>query len=157
MTRIQKVLVGAVGLGIVLGIVVGGATVWLSRRAGRTFMKSAHAAHEQGRLEGARLDESACIAAAFQRLRADPSMTFAASLRENQRLVGCLEASRLSDDACEGVPSMASPVKVGVWAGAHCQAIGLPGVYCHNLLMRLAEHCSSPKRAERPPIPAGGA
>ena len=157
MTRIQKVLVGVITLGIALGIVVGGATLWLGRRAGRAFMKSAHAAHEQGRLEGARLDESACLAAAFQRLRADPSMTFAESLRDNQRLVGCLEASRLSDRACQGVPSIATPAKVGLWAGEHCQAIGLPGVYCHNVLMRLAEHCSSPRRAERPPIPAGGA
>jgi hypothetical protein len=156
-TRIQKVLFGVIGLGIALGIVAGGTTMWIGRRTGRAFMKSVHAAHEQGRLEGARLDESACLAAAFQRLRADPSMTFAASLRDNQRLVGCLEASRLSEHACQGVPSMATPLRVGVWAGEHCQAIGLPGVYCHNVLMRLAEHCSSPKRAARPPIPAGGA
>ena len=131
--------------------------MWLGRRAGRAFMDSARAAREQGRLEGARLDESACLAAAFERLRADPSMTFAASLRDNQRLVGCLEASQLSDNVCQGVPSMASPTKVGLWAGEHCQAIGLPGVYCHNVLMRLAEHCSSPKRAERLPTSAGGA
>ncbi len=157
MTRIGKVLVGVVAVGIALGLLVGGVTLWLGRKAGRAFMQSADAARSRGRREGAGLDESACLAAALDRIRADPSMTFADSLRDNGRLVGCLETSRRSVAVCQAVPSIDSPAQVGLWAGARCNAIGLSGVYCHNVLMRLAEHCSSPKRAKGNATPAGGA
>ncbi len=155
MTRLQKVLLSVLASGIVLGIFVVGATLWLGRKVGHTFMESVGVAQSRGRREGALIDESACLVAALERIRANPSMSFPDSLRNNQRFVGCLQASRRSPDVCHDVPPMDAPFKVGLWAGQRCNDIGLSGPYCTSLLTRLAEHCSSAKRSQGPSTSPG--
>jgi len=154
---LPKVLLG-VGAGVVLlGLTAAGSAWWLWHRFGPGFLESAKAAQQQGAREGAALDEAACVSAALDRLRANPTMSFGASVRENQRLMACLETSRLSENLSRGVPPIDASIKVGLWASERCNALGLGGPYCGALLQRVAEYCSSPERRKKEALHRGGA
>ena len=156
MQRITKVLIGVVGFGALLGTLAAGGVLWLFHSVGPAIVDSAKTALLQGARDGAGLDDSACVAASIDRLRADRRNGTPSFLRENLWTHGCLETSSLNDDLCRGVPPASSTVQVSLWATGRCNALGLRGHECNMLLQQVAEYCSSPERQKKSARRAGG-
>ena len=156
MQRITKVLVGVVAFGVLAGALSAAGVLWLLRRVGPALRASAKTVHSQGARDGAGRDDSACVAASLDRLRAGTANGAANVFRENLWLTGCLETSRLDDDLCRAVPPASAPLQVGLWAAGRCNALGIGGHECGTILQRVAEYCSSPERRRKAARRGGG-
>jgi len=152
MQRITKVLIGVVAFGVLLGTLTAAGVLWLFRSVGPALRDSAKTVHSQGTRDGAGLNDSACVAASLDRLRAGTANVF----RENLWLTGCLETSRLDDDLCRAVPPASATLQVSLWAAGRCNALGIGGHECGTFMQRVAEYCSSPERQKKEARRGGG-
>ena len=150
-TKTLLIIVAAL-LGIAL-LITGGAWYWWSRNSS-DFLDAGTVAITEGDKVGRGLDESGCMAAAFERHKADGSRGISTAVRNSLWLMACLDASKVKDKFCDGIPAQDKLLAVGTWAGMTCVRQGFPDPYCGTLLGVVPKYCSSAQRVEK--LKAGG-
>lgn len=140
---------------IVLGLaamVTGGAWYWW-RQNSADLLESGSVAMDGGHKHGSATDEAGCIAAMVERHKADGSKQLGASVRNSLWLTACLEASKVNEKFCDGVPHGDSIIATGTWAATSCVQHGFSDPYCGNLFSAVPKYCSSPSRANKRKMP----
>ena len=153
MKTLPKVLLGLGGCALLAVFVAAGGVWWFWDRYGTTIVEGGRVAIEEGKKEGADLDEAGCLAVAVERHRAEGKADLASSIRNTVRLRGCLETSRLTDDFCQEAPTEHEVVRAAMWVSGRCTSLGFTDPYCSSLFQRIPEYCASPERrakVERP-------
>lgn len=133
--------------------------IWWAVASG-DLKTAARDAANSGFAVGLTMDENACIAASFERLKDPPRQSPTAAMIEGYWAAGCLENAKVSERFCEGVPATSSPVTIGQWARGYCGQRGVKNPYCGAALSLVPQHCASDDRAQKlkapvKPAPAG--
>ena len=150
-TKILLIMIVAV-LSVAL-LIGGGAWYWWSRNSAE-FLDAGIVASTEGQNSGRSLNEGGCMAAAFERHKAEGSQRIGAAVRNSVWLTSCLESSKVKDKFCDGVPAADNLIGVGTWAGASCVRQGFADPYCGTLFGIVPKYCASAQRAQK--LKAGG-
>ncbi len=144
--KIALIVTGCVVLALAISAAV---SVWLWRIYSPDLIDGAKNANKLGAQEGKELAEAQCLERALQRHRLPENLGIVASLKNNLRLRGCFDASRISAEFCTDVPAAGSIVDAGLWGAKRCAQEGFFDSYCGNLFQQVDQYCNSKQRENK--------
>lgn len=149
MSRTAQVFAILIGGGVLLLVLAAGGAWWWWKTHSAELIESAKTIVQEGRAEGARLDESGCLELALERHRKVANPSFTEAMSDSIRLTACLHASKRRADFCTDVPGRDHPLDYGNWANKQCLERGFKDPYCGALMQSVSAYCESPQRADK--------
>jgi hypothetical protein len=138
----------AVGAVVLLVGMAGASAFWYGTRLGAELAASGKNPFVAGTDFGKRTDQSSCIAEALAPARRDGGTQ--ALLEAHLFLKGCLAASHPTPGFCGGVPPSGEILASATWAVDKCDALGVPGHFCQQLMRDVQAACDSGGHPARP-------
>ncbi len=139
---IKALLISGVCLVLLIIAAIGLGAYWLSRHKNE-ILESGMNARKEGAEFGRRTDDHGCLAEGLRRHREHHG--FSDAILNNLFLSGCLDATRPTEDFCEGVPRSSEMMESIRWRLKKCTDENLSDSYCGNLFAEVQKHCDSDK------------
>jgi hypothetical protein len=129
---------------LLVGAVVVGGVVWLSRNKER-LMGRAKEVMTEGRDFGRNTDNQGCMDETVSRYKKEPGFSNAISTTIFTR--ACLDASRPTPGFCDDVPQPTEFIKSGQWTKEQCSRVGLSSDrYCQQVFQPEQAFCAKGTR-----------
>jgi uncharacterized membrane protein YhaH (DUF805 family) len=146
---IARLFKAAVIVVAVVLFVFGGAWFWWQQNT-QELLASGQVHRANGIAAGRTLDEAACVASAAAALRDEAANSMAAGIANSVELSGCLEASRVSPEFCDGIPANTEMLATVQWIASVCNQLGQGGnTSCNTMVQRIPEYCTSAVRQKK--------
>ena len=135
---------------VLVCVALAGAGWWWWKTHSAELIETAKTVIEQGKAEGAKLDEGGCLELAMERHRGAGEQSLTTVMTDSMWLTSCLHASKRQADFCTNVPGSSHPIDYSKWANEQCAARGFKDAYCGALMQTVSAYCESPQRAQKP-------